>query len=62
MTDTSKSYRNWENKKDKLKQKFAVLVNNDSLFEKGKKEALEERLQIKLGKTKKEVQNIIESL
>lgn len=62
MTHTPKSYRNWENKKDKLKQKFAVLVNNDSLFEKGKKEALEERLQIKLGKTKKEVQNIIESL
>jgi uncharacterized protein YjbJ (UPF0337 family) len=62
MANTSELPRNWEDQKVKLKQKFAVLINNDSLFEKGKKEALLERLQIKLGKTKEEVQNIIELL
>ncbi|WP_372640778.1 CsbD family protein [Ancylomarina sp.] len=62
MATTSELPRNWEDQKVKLKQKFAVLVNNDLLFEEGKKEALLERLQIKLGKTKEEVQNIIELL
>lgn len=62
MPNASELPRNWEDQKVKLKQKFAVLINNDSLFEKGKKEALLERLQIKLGKTKEEVQKIIESL
>ncbi len=62
MANASELPRNWEDQKVKLKQKFAALVNNDSLFEKGKKEALLERLQIKLGKTKEEVQNIIELL
>jgi uncharacterized protein YjbJ (UPF0337 family) len=62
MTHASEFHGSWEEQKVKLKQKFAVLVNNDLLFEEGKKEALLERLQIKLGKTRAEVQNIIESL
>ncbi|MDM8162061.1 hypothetical protein QUH73_19745 [Labilibaculum sp. K2S] len=62
MTHASELHRNWKEQKVKLKQKFAVLINNDLLFEEDKKEALLERLQIKLGKSKEEVQNIIESL
>lgn len=62
MTNASEIQENWKEQKDKLKQKFAVLVNNDSLFEESQKEALLERLQIKLGKTKEEVQKIINTL
>ncbi|OFX23069.1 MAG: general stress protein CsbD [Bacteroidetes bacterium GWA2_31_9b] len=53
---------NWKELKGKLKQKFAVLIDNDLLFEEGKREELLERLQIKLGKTKEEVKKLIESL
>lgn len=54
--------RNWEEQKGKLKQKFAVLLNDDLLFTEGKKEELLGKLQIKLGKTKEELFKIIESL
>lgn len=53
---------NWEERKGKLKQKFAVLLNDDLLFTEGKKEELLGKLQIKLGKTKEELFKIIESL
>lgn len=62
MTNATESYRNWEEKKSKLKQKFAVLINNNLLFEEDKKEELLERLQIKLGKTKEEVKKLIDLL
>lgn len=53
---------NWNEKKGKLKQKFAMLTDNDLLLLKGKKDELLGRLQAKLGKTKLELQKIIESL
>jgi uncharacterized protein YjbJ (UPF0337 family) len=53
---------NWNETKGKLKQKFAILTDNDLLLLDGKKEELLGRLQIKLGKTKQELQKIIESL
>ena len=53
---------NWNEQKGKLKQKFAVLTDNDLMFVKGKKEEMYGRLQIKLGKTKEELVSIIESL
>jgi uncharacterized protein YjbJ (UPF0337 family) len=53
---------NWNEQKGKLKQKFASLTDNDLLFEEGKKEEMLGKLQIKLGKTKKELHLIIESL
>jgi uncharacterized protein YjbJ (UPF0337 family) len=53
---------NWNEQKGKLKQKFAVLTDNDLMFEEGKKEEMFGRLQIKLGKTKEEIQKIIASI
>lgn len=53
---------NWEEQKGKLKQKFARLTDNDLLFLDGKKDEMLGRLQIKLGKTKDELQKIIDAL
>jgi uncharacterized protein YjbJ (UPF0337 family) len=53
---------NWEEQKGKLKQKFAILTDNDVLLLEGKKEEMLGRLQIKLGKTKEELQKIIAAL
>lgn len=52
----------WNEQKGKLKQRFAVLTENDLLFDEGKKEEMLGKLQIKLGKTKEELQRIISSL
>ncbi len=62
IMNTSEIKGNWHEQKGKLKQKFAVLTDNDLLFEKGKKEEMLGRLQIKLGKTKEELQKIIGTL
>ena len=53
---------NWNELKGKLKQKFAVLTDNDLMFVEGKKEEMLGRLQIKLGKTKEEFHKIIAAL
>lgn len=53
---------NWNTSKGKLKQKFAVLTDNDLLFVEGKKDEMFGRLQIKLGKTKEELYKIIAEL
>ena len=53
---------NWNEQKGRLKQEFAVLTDNDLMFEEGKKEEMFGRLQIKLGKTKEELQKIIASI
>ena len=53
---------NWNEQKGKLKQKFAVLTDNDLLFEEGKKEEMLGKLQVKLGKTKAELSAIIAAL
>jgi uncharacterized protein YjbJ (UPF0337 family) len=50
---------NWKEQKGKLKQKFAALTENDLLFAKGKKEEMLDKLQAKLGKTKEELNRII---
>ncbi len=52
----------WTEKKEKLKRKFAMLTQNDLLFEEGSKDLMLSKLQIKLGKTKEELQAIIASL
>jgi len=52
----------WNEKKGKLKQKFAVLTDNDLMFKEGKKDEMFGKLQIKLGKTKEELQDIIAGL
>lgn len=53
---------NWNETKGKLKQKFAVLTDNDVLLVEGKQDELLGRLQAKLGKTKEEIHKIISEL
>ena len=53
---------NWDRKKGILKQKFAVLTDNDLLFTEGKEDELLGRLQVKLGKSKEELYKIIQPL
>ena len=53
---------NWVKTKGKLKQKFALLTENDRLLDEGRKEELLGRLQIKLGKTEEELHKIIAGL
>ena len=52
----------WNEQKAKLKKKFAVLTDNDLMFEEGKKEEMFGKLQIKLGKSKEELDKIIAAL
>ena len=60
--NTTQLKGDWEQQKGKLKQKFAMLTDNDLLFTKGKKEEMIRRLQTKLGKTKEELHQIISGL
>jgi uncharacterized protein YjbJ (UPF0337 family) len=60
--NTNNSNGGWEQQKDKLKQKFAWLTDNDLLFSEGNKEAMFGRLEAKLGKTKEELHKIISGL
>jgi uncharacterized protein YjbJ (UPF0337 family) len=53
---------NWNEAKGKLKQKFAMLTDNDLLLIEGKQDELIGRLQVKLGKTKEEISKIISEL
>jgi len=50
---------NWNEQKGKLKQKFAILTDNDLMFAEGKKDEMFGKLQVKLGKTKEELFKII---
>ena len=62
MKNTTELKGNWNEQKGKLKQKFAILTDNDLMFAEGKKDEMFGRLQIKLGKTKEEMQKIISAL
>jgi uncharacterized protein YjbJ (UPF0337 family) len=53
---------NWNEQKGKLKQKFAVLTDNDLMYEEGKQDEMYGRLQKKLGKSKEELHKIIREL
>lgn len=52
----------WNEQKGKLKQRFAILTDDDLLLVEGKRDELIGRLQIKLGMTKKEVEAFIATL
>ena len=60
--NTTEIKGNWNEQKAKLKKKFAVLTDNDLMFEEGKKEEMMGKLQIKLGKSKEELHKIIGKL
>lgn len=53
---------NWNETKGILKQKFAMLTDNDLLLIEGKQDEMLGRIQLKLGKTKAEVQKLISEL
>lgn len=60
--NTTEIKGNWETIKGKLKQKFAQLTDDDLLMAEGKTEEMLGKLQIKLGKTKDEMNKIITEL
>jgi uncharacterized protein YjbJ (UPF0337 family) len=60
--NTTELKGNWNVQKGKLKEKFAMLTDDDLLFAEGKKDEMLGKLQIKLGKTKEDLRKLIESL
>ncbi len=57
--NTTGSKENWNEQKEKLKRKFAIITGNDLMFEEGGKEEMIEKLREKLGKTREEMYRII---
>ncbi len=53
---------NWNELKGKLKKKYAVLTDNDLMFEDGREDELYGKLQKKLGKTKSQLEKIFDEL
>lgn len=53
---------NWNQVKGKLKEKYAVLTDSDLAYEEGQEDQLIGHLQEKLGKTKKEVKDMLRNL
>jgi hypothetical protein len=49
----------WNEKKEKLKRKYQILSDKDLFFSEGKENEMLEILGFKLGKTKKELLDII---
>lgn len=62
MSSITELKGNWNETKGKLKQKFAMLTDNDLLLVEGKQEELLGRLQQKLGKTREDINKIIADL
>ena len=62
MTNNIELKGNWNEQKGRLKQKFAMLTDNDLLFADGMKDEMIGRLQIKLGKSKDELEKLIEAI
>ena len=60
--NTTEVKGDWNELKGKLKQKFAILTDNDLMLVEGKKDEMLGKLQIKLGKTKEQLHEIIAGL
>jgi hypothetical protein len=54
--------KSWNLKKDKLKQKFTGITDNDLFFHQGSEKRMIEGLSYKLGKTEQELLQIIIAL
>lgn len=52
----------WNEKKEKLKQKYQIITDEDLRFFDGKEKEMIEMLGYKLGKSKEELRNIITAL
>jgi len=59
--NTMEEKRSWEKQKSELIQKFAILTDNDLIFEEGEKEEMFIKLRNRLGKSKEELKRIISS-
>lgn len=57
--DTTDKPGNWDERKGKLQEKFANLTDNDLMSEGGKTDEMLGKLELKLGKTKDELRQII---
>lgn len=53
---------NWNELKGKLKQKYGQLTDDDVMYEKGKEDELYGRLEKRLGKSREEVDRILNDL
>ena len=53
---------NWHKSKGALKQKYAILTENDQLFREGEKQEVFGKYKINLGRTKEELNKIITNL
>ena len=62
MTNLTGIKGNWNEVKGKLKQQFAILTEDDLLLVEGKQDEMLGRIQVKIGKTKEELQKIISGL
>lgn len=57
--NTTEVNKSWNKQKSELIRKFAILTDNDLIFEEGEKEEMFKKLRIRLGKTKEELKKII---
>jgi uncharacterized protein YjbJ (UPF0337 family) len=57
--NTTEIKGNWNEQKGKLKQQYANLTDDDLLFADGKKDEMLGKLQIKLGKTREELNKVM---
>lgn len=62
MTTKPELKGNWDEQKIKLKQKYLYLTDSDLAFEPGKKDKMLADLQVKLGKTRGDLYQLIEAL
>lgn len=62
QTSSTPSKGNWNEQKGKLKTKFPTLTDTDLTFENGKRDEMLAKIQKKIGKTKEELNAIIEKL
>jgi uncharacterized protein YjbJ (UPF0337 family) len=53
---------NWNEIKEKLLERYAILTEKDLQYEEGKEEQVLNHLEEKLGKSKKEVKDLIREL
>ena len=60
--NTTEIKGNWNELKGKLKKKYAILTDNDLLYDDGREDELFGRLQKRLGKSKSELIKIFEEL
>jgi len=60
--NTTKIKGSWNVQKGKLKKLFARLTDNDFVYKNGQQNEMFLKLQIKLGKTKRELHRIISAL